>query len=120
MSYKIDTRSGNEKEFTEMTRRCNAVGVRIYPDVVINHMAAVQGFGSSGSVSSVNTLSFPAVPYSAQDFNKACGIENYNDAIQVRNCQLVGLPDLNQGTEWVRTKIVEYLNHLIDLGVGKD
>lgn len=28
ISYKIITRSGGEKEFLEMTRRCNAVGVR--------------------------------------------------------------------------------------------
>lgn len=28
MSYKIITRSGSEKEFMEMTKRCNAVGVR--------------------------------------------------------------------------------------------
>ena len=26
-----------------MVRRCNAVGVRIYPDVVINHLAAISG-----------------------------------------------------------------------------
>lgn len=28
ISYKLITRSGNEREFLEMTRRCNAVGVR--------------------------------------------------------------------------------------------
>jgi alpha-amylase len=28
ISFKVATRSGGEKEFLEMTRRCNAVGVR--------------------------------------------------------------------------------------------
>jgi glycosidase len=37
---------------------------------------------------------------------------------QVRNCELGGLVDLNQGSEYVREKIIGFLNHLIDLGVG--
>lgn len=38
--------------------------------------------------------------------------------LKVRNCRLVGLIDLNQGKEYVRDKISEYMNHLIDLGVA--
>ena len=55
-----------------MVERCNAVGVRIYVDAVINHMAGMdrQGTGSGGS--SFNTMDnnhdFPAVPYSDADF----------------------------------------------------
>jgi alpha-amylase len=119
VSYKIHTRSGDEKEFAEMTRRCNAVGVRIYADAVINHMAYTHGYGTAGSQSITPMLSYPAVPYSRIDFNDACNINNYNDNVQVRNCLLSGLPDLNQGVEWVRGKIAEYMNHLIDLGVGE-
>ena len=37
---------------------------------------------------------------------------------QVRNCKLEGLKDLNQGTEYVREKILEYLNRLIDIGAA--
>lgn len=36
MSYKLITRSGNEASFADMTRRCNAVGIRIYPDIVVS------------------------------------------------------------------------------------
>ncbi|CAF1664604.1 unnamed protein product, partial [Didymodactylos carnosus] len=36
----------------------------------------------------------------------------------VRNCRLVGLPDLLVGKEYVRSKIVDFLNHLIDIGVA--
>ena len=35
---------------------------------------------------------------------------------QVRNCRLVGMNDLHQGSAYVREKIVEYLDHLVDLG----
>lgn len=42
----------------------------------------------------------------------------FKDANQVRNCQLVGLKDLNQGSEYVRGKIVELLNRLISYGVA--
>lgn len=36
----------------------------------------------------------------------------------MRNCELSGLKDLNQGLEHVRNMIVGYMNHLIDLGVA--
>jgi alpha-amylase len=36
----------------------------------------------------------------------------------VRNCQLVALPDLWLGKDYVTDKIVEYLNRLIDIGVA--
>ncbi|KAI8039944.1 hypothetical protein M5D96_007369 [Drosophila gunungcola] len=39
ISYKLTTRSGNEEEFGDMVRRCNEVGVRIYVDVLLNHMS---------------------------------------------------------------------------------
>lgn len=38
--------------------------------------------------------------------------------LQVRNCELGGLKDLNQRSEYVRFMIVGFLNKLIDLGVA--
>lgn len=122
MSFKLETRSGNEKEFREMVVRCRNAGVRIYVDVVVNHMAAAQptspANGTGGSQAYPSDRWYPDVPFNSSDFNTPCGIENYNDAKQVRNCELVGLPDLDQGRKDVREKIVEYLNNLIDLGIG--
>lgn len=118
MSYLLNTRSGNEAAFTDMSRRCNAVGIRIYVDAVINHMSATSGTGTGGSSGNAGTLQFPAVPYGPGDFNPSCSINDYNDRNQVRNCWLVGLPDLNQGSAWVRDKIVDFMNHLINLGVA--
>ncbi|GAB0097241.1 Alpha-amylase [Sergentomyia squamirostris] len=120
ISYKIETRSGNEQQFANMVYRCNNVGVRIYPDIVINHMAASHPvmIGTGGSTANVGNRDYPAVPYSIHDFNPSCPITNYQDRYQVRNCELVGLPDLNQGISWVRDRIVEYLDNLVALGVA--
>ncbi len=58
------------------------------------------------------------------DFNDAIcksgsgGIDNYNDPEQVRNCKLVGLPDLTLSKDYVSDKVAEYMNRLIDLGVA--
>ena len=45
-------------------------------------------------------------------------IESFNDPYQVRDCKLLGLPDLNIATEYVRQKIADYMNRLIDIGVA--
>ncbi|KAH8277618.1 hypothetical protein KR018_002242, partial [Drosophila ironensis] len=119
ISYKLVTRSGNDDQFSGMVRRCNGVGVRVYVDVVFNHMAADGGnFGTGGSTANPSIKSYPGVPYSSPDFHPTCAITNYNDAAQVRNCELVGLHDLDQSNAYVRDTVVHFLNNLIDLGVA--
>jgi len=124
VSYKLISRSGNEQQFIDMVNRCNAVGVRIYVDAVINHMSAVGGLGSGGTDQNPGTKYYPGVPYGPNDFNdykcrtSSGNIENYNDPYQVRDCKLVGMPDLNSATEYVRNKIADYLNRLLDIGVA--
>ncbi|CAJ0589641.1 unnamed protein product [Cylicocyclus nassatus] len=122
ISYNLVSRSGNEGEFQDMVNRCNAVGVRIVVDVVMNHMAGVGqksgwGKGSSGGSSFDATdgvESFPAVPYGVNDFNDfRChgdigGSDYGSNAANVRNCRLVGLLDLNQGSPYVRGKLIEF------------
>uniref|UniRef100_F6ZTX2 alpha-amylase n=1 Tax=Ciona intestinalis TaxID=7719 RepID=F6ZTX2_CIOIN len=128
VSYKIGTRSGDRAAFENMVDRCNSVGVRIYVDAVVNHMCGGDGGsstqGTAGSTCYPDSEGFPAVPYSSLDFNDgncntASGdIENYGDAAQVRNCKLVGLLDLNQGTDYVRGRIIEFMNDMLSLGVA--
>ncbi|XP_055837480.1 alpha-amylase A-like [Episyrphus balteatus] len=118
VSYNLTTRSGNEEEFRDMVERCNKVGVRIYPDVVFNHMAALSGRGTGGSLSDPDNNNFPAVPYTAEDFHPTCSLKDYSNPKEVRNCELEGLKDLDQSKEHVRQKIVAFLNHLIDIGVA--
>ncbi|CAO1348163.1 unnamed protein product [Diamesa hyperborea] len=122
ISYLLNSRSGTERDFLNMTTRCNAVGVRIYSDVVFNHMAANQlndtAIGTGGSKAKPAQRDYPAVPYNVSNFHTLCALIDYQNIYQVRNCELVGLHDLNQTLEDTRTKIVQFLNHLIDLGVA--
>ncbi|NXI16535.1 AMYP amylase, partial [Irena cyanogastra] len=128
ISYKLCTRSGNEEEFRDMVTRCNNVGVRIYVDAVVNHMCGAAGgsgtHSTCGSYFNAGNRDFPAVPYSGWDFNDgkchtASGeIESYGDIYQVRDCRLSSLLDLALEKDYVRSKVAEYLNHLIDIGVA--
>ena len=101
-----------------MILRCMNAGVRIYVELVLNHMAdgekKLVGFG--GSEADPMALNYPEIPYTLKDFHDYCDI-NPEDPISVRNCRLMKLPDLNQGSENVRNKIVEFMNEMIEAGV---
>lgn len=118
VSYILQTRSGNEDQFRRMVRKCTDAGVRVYVDAVINHMSATKGRGTAGSISDPDTMNYPGVPYTTTDFHPPCQIVDYSEPYQVRNCQLVGLPDLNQTLNWVQDRVEDYLNHLVDCGVA--
>ena len=38
--------------------------------------------------------------------------------MEIRNCYLLGLPDLYGASDYVRSTVASYLNHLVDLGVA--
>ncbi len=117
VSYKLDrSRSGTAAELADMVSRCRAVGVEIYADVVINHMTAGSGIGSAGSA--YTKYSYPAVPFTQTDFHAPCGIDSYNSAFQVQNCELVGLSDLRTEDATVRERIADYLIALNALGIA--
>ncbi|CAB3261281.1 unnamed protein product [Arctia plantaginis] len=124
ISYRLITRSGNEQQFANMVRRCNNVGVRIYVDAIINHMTGTwnENVGTGGSTANFGQWHYPAVPYGPNDFNWPHCVINpsdyANNAHRVRNCELSELKDLNQATEHVRRMIVNFMNHLINLGVA--
>lgn len=120
VSYKIISRSGHVDEFKNMIKTCLAHGIRSYIDVVLNHMATGDGeiMGNAQSVADPQKLQYPAVPYEPGEFNEFCIVENKTNAFEIRNCRLVGLPDLNQAKESVKDKIAEFLNELISFGVA--
>jgi len=126
ISYVLTSRSGNENQLRDMIRRCNNVGVRVYIDVILNHMSGVgrQGTGTGGSYFESSNGHFPAVPYTMDNFNSCdgctgcCCINSWTDLTMVRNCRLEGLIDLDGSQEYVRQKQAEYLNKLISFGVA--
>lgn len=109
-----------------MVRRCNNVGVRIYVDAIINHMAAQQPdeiLGTGGSHVDTSKYNYPEIGYMREHFNGnenevSCGVNDFENAVEVRNCDLFGLQDLNQTHPYVQEKIIELLNNLTHMGVA--
>ncbi|MDM8532043.1 pullulanase-type alpha-1,6-glucosidase [Anaerolineales bacterium HSG25] len=133
VSYKIESRSGTRAEFADMVSRCNAVGVQVYADAVINHMANTTGIDSSSGLGTGSAgtqyqhYSYPTTPgnYGSSDFHDCNGqagtaanwINDYADADNVQECELNGLSDLKTEDAAVQAKIIAYLNDLLSLGV---
>ncbi|UWE09697.1 carbohydrate-binding module family 20 domain-containing protein [Actinacidiphila bryophytorum] len=115
VSYKLQNRLGNEASFASMVSTCHAAGVKVVADAVINHMSAGSGTGTAGTAYS--KYNYPGY-YQDQDFHTCrTDISNYQDRSNVQNCELVGLADLDTGSDYVRSTIAGYLNHLLSLGV---
>ncbi|CAG2115418.1 unnamed protein product [Medioppia subpectinata] len=126
VSYKIASRSGDEAQFADMVARCNKAGVRVYVDIVLNHMTmAEQGKGTAGDAYDGAGEHYTAVPYEPQDFhgkescpNADLNIHDSDNPTEARMCQMGGLRDLNQARDNVRKHQADYLNKLIDHGVA--
>jgi len=120
VGYELDeSRSGTADEFRDMVRRCAAAGVAIYVDAVINHMTGqASGTGSHGT--HFTKYVYPGT-YAATDFHMPpCTIADADYASapdRVRRCELLGLADLDTGSETVRARIAGYLASLVALGV---
>lgn len=125
VSYRLESRSGTEEEFKNMIARCHAVGVHVYADAVINHMAGgVDGDREPGvgwAKSTYSKYDYPGL-FTSKDFNKCRGgssgvISNYQNRFEVQNCELVELSDLNTSSLQVQTSLSGYLNKLFEAGV---
>ncbi|MEV7276667.1 carbohydrate-binding module family 20 domain-containing protein [Streptomyces sp. NPDC093111] len=115
VSYKIAGPLGDRTAFKSMVDTCHAAGVKVVADSVVNHMANSSGTGTGGTAFS--KYDYPGL-YSGADMDDCrATIANYQDRANVQNCELVGLPDLDTGEDWVRGKIAGYLNDLLSLGV---
>ena len=116
----LTSKMGTPAQLQAMVNTCHAAGVRVYADVVVNQMAGDSGTATDGSTWNAATLAYPY--FSASDFHAACDIQSadYNSAAgrsNVQNCRLVGLPDLNSESTYVRGQVVNYLNALLTLGI---
>ncbi|MFY1703652.1 carbohydrate-binding module family 20 domain-containing protein [Micromonospora sp. WMMA1923] len=129
VSYRVEqTRRGTRAEFVDMVQRCRAQGVKIYVDMVLNHMtgtgSAGSGPGSAGTVYS--KYDYPNLfndgsgdRYGYADFGPCYRtISNWGNKAEVQDCELLALADLNTADPEVRRKIAKYMNSVIDLGVA--
>ncbi|MYR62776.1 glycosidase [Streptomyces sp. SID625] len=115
VSYRIGSKFGDRAAFRSMVDTCHAAGVKVVADSVINHMANASGTGTAGS--SFSKYDYPGT-YSAADMDDCTSpVTNYADRWNVQHCELVGLPDLDTGEEYVRKTIAGYLDDLLSLGV---
>jgi alpha-amylase len=115
VSYKIAGRLGDSAAFKNMVDTCHGAGVKVIADAVINHMTAGSGTGTGGTA--YTKYNYPGY-YQNQDFHSCrTSISNYADRGNVQNCELVGLADLDTGSDYVRSTIAGYLNNLLYLGV---
>src|SRR5262245_45512780 len=95
VSYSLArSRSGTEAQFVDMVTRCKAAGVGIIVDAVINHMTNFPSPGVGSNGTAYSKYNYPGL-YTQTDFHSPCPIVSYQDAAQVQDCELLGLPDLN-------------------------
>ena len=124
VDYALTSRMGNERQFRSMVSSCRRAGVKVYVDAVINHTTG-QGDTSYGGQHYTH-FDYPSAGWTDSSFHhkgEACpstsgGIEDFNNARQVFNCELVGLADLDTGQAAVRRRVAAYLNKLIGYGVS--
>jgi alpha-amylase len=117
VSYAIAGRGGDEAAFEDMVARCNAVGVQVWVDAVLNHMAwQHQGVGVGGT--QYDEYAYAEL-YQDQHFHDCrMSVSNWNDRVEVQTCELFGLPDLDTAQPYVQEAIAGYLGALVDLGVS--
>jgi alpha-amylase len=118
VSYNLNSRFGTQAQLASMISACHAAGVKVYADVVLNHMTG-QGGGGTGDDGTTFSDKYDYPPlYSASDFHGCqTSISDWDDESQVWNCQLDGLADTDTGSAYVRQQEAGYLNRLIALGV---
>ena len=116
VSYEIAGRLGDRADFESMVSTCQGAGVEVIADAVINHMSAGSGTGTGGT--EYSKYQYPGT-YEDGDFH-GCreDISDYGNRDDVQNCELVGLSDLDTGSEQVRSTIAAYLDDMRSMGVA--
>jgi alpha-amylase len=117
VSYALESRSGNRQAFASMVARCKAVGVDIYVDAVMNHMAGFgRGTGSAGT--HFTKYGYPGL-YEANHFHPCRrAITNWGSREEMQACELASCADLDTSQPDVQAKIAAYLEDLTGLGVA--
>ncbi|MDJ1132916.1 alpha-amylase [Streptomyces iconiensis] len=116
VSYKIAGRLGDRTDFANMVGACDKAGVKVIADAVVNHMSSGSGTGTGGT--RYTKYGYPGT-YEDADFHTCReNIKDYTNRENVQNCELVGLADLDTGSDKVRTAIAGYLDDLRSMGVA--
>ncbi|RRJ31520.1 DUF1939 domain-containing protein [Halocatena pleomorpha] len=99
----FESEFGTEAELRTLIDTAHNHGIEVYVDCVMNHMADGNGY------------EFPRFSYS--DFHHCCGgIDDWNDPHEVKNGELLGLPDLKQESSYVRGELYNYMQKIAAVG----
>lgn len=114
VGYRIAGRLGDGASFAHMASACHRAGVKVVVDAVLNHMSAGSGTGTGGTA--YTKYDYPGT-YGDRDFHRCRRpISDYTSRDDVQNCELVGLADLDTGSETVRDRLARHLDDLLALG----
>ncbi len=118
VAYDLNSRFGTKAQLAAMITACHAAGIKVYADVVLNHMTAQTGGGTGDNGTTFPDMyDYPPL-YDESDFHSChTSITDWDDESQVWNCELDGLADLDTGSAYVQDQEAAYLNGLIALGV---
>jgi alpha-amylase len=108
-----------------MVQRCKKVGVGIYADAVINHIASTHPtFGELTSFAGEkfghrwsSIYSKNDMHHDEDDLDRNCDITDYRSKHNVQYCDLFWLPDLCHSCEKVQKTIADYINYMGEIGI---
>ncbi|WP_152600611.1 InlB B-repeat-containing protein [Bifidobacterium biavatii] len=140
ISYSLNSRFGTEDELKSMIQTCNAQGVQIIADVVLNHTSGhdvawvddqygVAGSAYNGTYGRYPNIGDGIYQYEESGNNHQYGlasgdfhscrtnIADYTNVTEVQECRLSTMWDLNTGSIHVQNVQSDYLAKLWNLGV---
>ena len=99
---KVNNHFGDEVSLKRLVDTAHSKGMFVMVDVVANHVAPV--------IEDFSTI----YPFNqASHYHKRCPIYNWEDQLQVENCRLCDLPDLDQANPYVRKYLVDWIKNQI-------
>ncbi|ELU36796.1 glycoside hydrolase family 13 protein [Rhizoctonia solani AG-1 IA] len=109
VSYQIQSKRGSRSDFAEMVGRCKNAGVKVSVDVVWNHMSGVDnGVGIAGTRKPRSTAPCHRIQSANQN--------NFQSLATITTLDCT-VGTLNTGSEHVRSKLANFSNDLLSLGV---
>ncbi len=114
------TQTGSEKDLKHMIRECRKAGVKVFADAVLNHRASYckDGCqGMSGAEFDQYRFIYPDMGYDDFHHVKCSDGMVGSRPDTVRNCPLLGMPDVNTERPETRKKLSAYLKKLMSFGV---
>lgn len=134
VSYKLDSKLGTEAEFKHMIEQCDAAGVGIIADVVLNQTTGASTKnevhkGVAGTKYNPGTGDYPGFTGNDSqypegvhqddfhDYSNGKAITNYQDQQEVQEGRLNGMWDFDTSSKKVQDIQSDYLAKLYRLGV---